>query len=151
MTMSLLPCNILSAPVGKAAKWRCGVETFSKIVIVGAGGALGAIARYLINISPLKNLVPGFPFPSLLINVLGSFLIGILVVVFTERYGVAENVQLAFVVGFLGAFTTFSTFEFETWGLIDEGRYLRAITYVALSVVTGFAAVVAGISLGKRI
>lgn len=130
---------------------RSTMEQITKILAVGLGGALGAVARYLINISPLKDLFGRFPFPTFLINITGSFLIGLLVVLFTDKYGVAENTRLALLVGFLGAYTTFSTFEFETWTLIRDGNYVTALMYVVLSVLTGFAALIAGVALAQRI
>lgn len=127
------------------------MDTAIKILVVGAGGALGSIARYLINISPAKDVFEKLPFPTLIINVSGSFVLGLLVVLFTERYGVSENIRLAFIVGFLGAYTTFSTFEFETWTLIREGHYFTGLGYVLLSVALGFLAVIAGVELARRL
>ncbi len=122
-----------------------------KIVLVGAGGALGAIARYLINLSPLANVFEKFPLPTLVINVLGSFLIGFCLIVLTDRIEVSDNFRLAVIVGFLGAFTTFSTFEMETYGLLKERLAVSAVVYVFLSVLIGFAALLAGIWLGRKI
>ena len=127
------------------------MKTAMNIFVVAAGGALGSAARYLINLSPAKSLFENFPFPTFLINVSGSFLIGFVTIFFTERYAVSENMRLAFLVGFLGAYTTFSTFEFETWTLLKEGNYLTALGYVTMSVLLGFIALVAGIELAKRI
>jgi len=121
-----------------------------KILSVAIGGALGAVARYLINVSPIAGVFDKFPFPTFLINVLGSFLIGFLMVVFADRVAVGENMKLAVIVGFLGAFTTFSTFEVEIFALMRERQMLTAFLYTALSVLLGFAGVVAGASLGRR-
>lgn len=121
-----------------------------KILSVAIGGALGAVARYLINVSPVTSVFEKFPFPTFLINVVGSFLIGFLMVVFADRVAVAENIKLAVIVGFLGAFTTFSTFEMEIFDLLRERQTLIAFLYVALSLIVGFAGVVAGASLGRR-
>ena len=127
------------------------MDTAIKLLVVGAGGALGSVVRYLINMSPAKDVFEKFPFPTFLINVSGSFLIGFITFGFADRYTVSENLRLAFLVGFLGAYTTFSTFEFETWSLIREGNYLTALGYVLLSVVLGFIALIAGIELARRI
>lgn len=127
------------------------MDHLTRILVVAGAGALGAVARYLINISPARNLFDKFPFPTFIINVSGSFLIGFLVVLFTERYGVAENTRLALLVGFLGAYTTFSTFELETWTFVRDGNYLMALLYIVLSVITGFAALVAGTALAQRV
>ena len=122
-----------------------------KIFSVAFGGALGSVARYLINISPVNSLFGAFPFPTFLINVLGSFLIGLLLIVLTEKLDVGENMRLLLLVGFLGAFTTFSTFELEFWALLNKSRYLLAFGYIFLSVAAGFLGVVSGIALGRNI
>lgn len=127
------------------------MDTAIKILAVGAGGALGSIARYLINISPAKDVFERLPFPTLIINISGSFLIGLMVTLFTGKYDASENVRLAFLVGFLGAYTTFSAFELETWTLIREGNYLTGLGYVLLSVVLGLVAVIGGIELARRL
>ena len=127
------------------------METLTKILAVAAGGACGAVARYLISVSPLQNLFKPFPFPTFLINIAGSFLIGFLLILLTEKYQAGENLRLAVTVGFLGAFTTFSTFELEIWELAKENHYLTALLYLLLSVEVGFAGVALGIRLAKKI
>ena len=126
------------------------MEAFAKILSVAIGGAFGATARYLINISPLQNLFGKFPFPTFFINVLGSFLIGFFLIFLTDKIAVNDNLRFAVMVGFLGAFTTFSTFELEIWNLIEEGFYTNAFLYLFLSVLLGFAGVVLGIWTAKR-
>lgn len=127
------------------------MEHLIKILAVGVGGAVGAIARYLINVSPLSNIFQKFPFPTFLINILGSFLIGFLLVLFTERVTVNDNLRLAIMVGLLGAFTTFSTFELEIFGLLRDKYFVTAFTYLFLSILIGFTGVAGGIWLAKRI
>jgi len=126
------------------------METFTKILSIAIGGAFGAVARYLVNISPLQNLFKPFPFPTFFINITGSFLIGFLLIFLTDKLSVGENLRLAIMVGFLGAFTTFSTFELEIWNLVEENQYLIAFVYLFLSVAVGFIGVVAGIKLAKQ-
>lgn len=127
------------------------MESITKILAIAAGGALGAVARYLINISPLQNLFKPFPFPTFFINITGSFLIGFLLVVFADKFAASENLRFAVIVGFLGAYTTFSTFELEIWELIRASHYLTALTYLFLSVAVGFVGVAAGVTLGKKL
>lgn len=122
-----------------------------KISAVALGGALGAVARYLVNISPLATVFEKFPFPTFVINIVGSFFIGFVVTVFSGRIDVSENVGLALIVGFIGAFTTFSTFEMEMFSLVRDGAGLTAFLYVFLSVLVGFASVVAGVALGRSL
>lgn len=127
------------------------MNTAGKILFVAVGGAFGAVARYLINISPLARVFEKFPFTTFLINIAGSFLIGFSVIMFAGRFQVSENMKLALVVGFLGAFTTFSTFEMELYGLTTERNYVVALLYLVLSVVVGFIGVVAGVWLGRKL
>ncbi len=127
------------------------METALKIVAVALGGSVGAVARYLINISPLASVFGKFPLPTFVINITGSFLIGFLMIVFADKYVVSENVRMAVIVGFLGAFTTFSTFEMEVFGLIRERELLTGFLYLFLSILIGFVGVVAGVELGRRV
>lgn len=126
------------------------MEIFAKILSIAVGGAFGAVARYLVNISPLQNFFKPFPFPTFFINITGSFLIGFLLIFLTDKLTVGENLRLAIMVGFLGAFTTFSTFELEIWNLLKEDRYAIAFFYLFSSVIIGFLGVVAGIKLAKK-
>ena len=126
------------------------MDFFTKIAAVAFGGAFGAVARYLINLSPLADLFGKFPFHTCLINVSGSFLMGFLLIIFTDKFTDNENLRLALTVGFLGAFTTFSTFELEVFELIRERFFVTAFAYLFLSVLVGFVGVVAGFWLGKR-
>jgi CrcB protein len=126
------------------------MEAFTKILSVAAGGAFGAVARYLINISPLSNVFEKFPLPTFLINITGSFLIGFLLILLTDKIQVSENVRMALIVGFLGAFTTFSTFEMELYGLAKDRLFLTAFLYMFLSVAAGFVGVAAGVLAGRR-
>ncbi len=121
-----------------------------KILSVAVGGALGSVARYLTSISPFVNLFERFPFPTFFVNVLGSFLIGFLLIFFSGKFSQYENLRLFVLVGFLGAFTTFSTFELEIWGLVSDNRYLVAVLYLTLSVIVGFAGLALGIWVANR-
>lgn len=127
------------------------MEFFGRILAIAAGGALGAVARYLVNISPLQHFLKPFPFPTFLINVGGSFLIGLLLVLLTDKFQPPENLRFALLVGFLGAFTTFSTFELELWELLRENHYATAFVYLTASVAVGLAGVALGIALGRRL
>src|SRR5580765_8662889 len=126
------------------------MEAAIRILSIAVGGAFGAVARYLINISPLARLFDKFPFPTFFINITGSFLIGFLLIVLTDKIQVNDNLRMAVIVGFLGAFTTFSTFEMEIFGLVREREFVTGFIYFFLSVFVGFAGVVAGVALGRR-
>ena len=127
------------------------METLTRIAAIAAGGAFGAVARYLINISPLQHFLKPFPFPTFFINITGSFLIGFLLILFIDKYEINDNLRYGVMVGFLGAYTTFSTFELEIWELIKENHFATAFLYLFLSVLIGFIGVVLGITLGRKI
>ena len=118
-----------------------------KILYVALGGAFGASARYLINISPLGSFLQPFPFHTFIINVTGSFLLGFA----AARFEMSETMRLLLLTGFLGAYTTFSTFELETFELMREKNLLLAILYVALSFAVGFIGLALGVWLGRKI
>jgi CrcB protein len=143
-------------PLTRAVLPRAGynltqMEQLPKFAAVAIGGAFGAVARYLINISPLATRFGDFPFATFVINIAGSFLIGVSMAIFAGREDVGETTKLFVGVGFLGAFTTFSTFQGEMLNLFREGRYLIALAYLVLSVVIGFAGVALGFELGRKL
>jgi len=107
--------------------------------------------RHLVNISPLSSTFEKFPFPTFVINVVGSFFIGFLLIFFTDKAAVSHSLRMMLVVGLLGAFTTFSTFELEIFGLVRERLYMLAAVYLAFSVVIGFVGLLAGVELAKQI
>ena len=125
------------------------LDALWKILSVATGGAAGAVARYLINISPLSAVFDKFPLPTFVINVAGSFLIGLLLILLIDKWDVGDNLRMAVIVGFLGAFTTFSTFEMEIYGLAKEREFSMALLYLFLSVAAGFIGVIAGAKLGR--
>ena len=122
-----------------------------RIFWIGLGGALGAVLRYLINVSPLVGLSLKFPFPTFVINVSGSFLLGLLLTLFAARFDVSENLRLGVTVGFLGALTTFSTFEMEIFELGREKNFFYASLYLFTSIFFGLLAVWSGVWLARRL
>jgi CrcB protein len=126
------------------------MESLTKILAVALGGAFGATARYLVSVSPLHSLFEKFPFHTFLVNVIGSFLLGFCLILFTEKFTVSETLKLFVMVGFLGALTTFSTFELEIWSLLKNSYYGQAFLYLFLSVLAGFTGVILGIWLGRK-
>ncbi len=126
-------------------------ENVMNYLIIGIGGFIGAIARYEIAIWIGQRWGRTFPLGTFVINVTGSFLIGLLMTLMTER--IIENPQwrLLLVVGFLGAYTTFSTFEYETGALLKDGEWLYASLNVIGSVIVGFIALKLGEVIAKSI
>jgi fluoride exporter len=121
------------------------------IFIIGIGGFLGAISRYGVALWIGQRWGRNFPLGTFVINVSGSFLIGLLMSLFTERFMVNPQWRLMLVVGFLGAYTTFSTFEYETGTLMKDGEWLIAGLNVVLSVFAGFVALKLGEVIAKSI
>ncbi|NTU43304.1 MAG: fluoride efflux transporter CrcB [Nitrospirales bacterium] len=120
-------------------------------LIIGAGGFAGAVARYILASWIGQQWGRSFPLGTLIINVSGSFLIGLLMTLFTERFMVNPQWRLLLVVGFLGAYTTFSTFEYETGRLLKDGELLFAALNVVLSVFSGFVALKIGEAIARGI
>lgn len=114
------------------------------IIIVGLGGFLGAVARFVIGLWIGQKWGRIFPLGTFFINVSGSFLIGFLMVLFTERFMINPQWRMFFVIGFLGAYTTFSTFEYETGALLRDSEWFMAALNVVLSVIVGFVALKLG-------
>ena len=120
-------------------------------LIIGIGGFTGAIVRYAVGLWIGQRWGRSFPLGTFVINVSGSFLIGLLMPLLTERFIVNPQWGLLLVVGFLGAYTTFSTFEYETGALLKDGEWLFAMINIVMSVVLGFAALKLGEILAKSI
>lgn len=117
----------------------------STIVWVALGGALGAVLRYGSAQLITQWLGKGFPYSTLTINVLGSFLIGLFTVWFLHREWIALPYARGLIVGVLGAFTTFSTFSLDTWILIEQEVWFKAGIYVLSSV--GLCLIATGVGL----
>lgn len=116
---------------------------------VALGGAVGALMRYGASNAIAHTVGRGFPYGTLFVNVAGSFAIGILFVMLSERAGIDPVWRALLIAGLLGAFTTFSTFSLESLQLLESGAYMRAALNVLLSVVLCLAAAWAGLRLGR--
>lgn len=127
------------------------METLTSYLAVAAGGALGAMLRYFLGGTVFARSRTPFPLATFVINVTGSFVVGFFLTLATERMNVNPHLRLAVAVGFVGAYTTFSTFEYETIRLVEEGRLVHAVLNVVLSVAVGFAAVWGGIALARKL
>ena len=123
----------------------------TKYLVVGLGGALGAIARYWFSALIGERFPTRFPLGTLVINVSGSFIIGFFLTLVTERLNIHPNWRLGVAVGFVGAYTTFSTFEFETFRLLETGNGISGFMNVIVSLMLGFLAVWGGIALARQI
>jgi fluoride exporter len=121
-----------------------------KYLLIALGGGAGSLARYITGTAIMARFSGRFPLGTLLINISGSFLIGLAMTLFTERLAPNQNLRFLLVVGFLGGYTTFSTFEWETWSAIREGAFWMGLTNVLGSVLFGYAAVWLGSLLARR-
>lgn len=120
-------------------------------LIIGVGGFLGAIARYGIGVLVGQKWGRIFPAGTLVVNVSGSFFIGLLMYLLSERFMVNPQWRLFLVIGFLGSYTTFSTFEYETGSLLRDGEIVFATLNVVLSVAAGFVALKIGEMIARII
>jgi len=127
------------------------MEELKTICGVAFGGALGAVVRFAVSAAVTERLVGGFPYGTFVINITGAFLAGCLVVMVSERALVSDLLKTSLMVGFLGAYTTFSAFEMENLNLLRAGNYVTAISYTVFSVIGGLAAVYLGSELGRRL
>ena len=122
-----------------------------QLLVVMLGGGLGAAARYVVSTSINEKVSSHFPFGTLTVNVLGSFVMGFLAMWLVENLGLNPLMRLAIFVGFLGAFTTFSTFSMETLNLFEEGLAMKAFLNMFVNVTLSVLAVWLGVMLGKQL
>ena len=117
---------------------------------VGAAGCVGALSRWMAGLLCARLFRTELPIGTLLINVSGSFLLGWFLTALGDQFNASETMRLAVATGFLGAYTTFSTFMFEADALWSGGYGVKAIAYLMASIVLGLLAVRAGIWLAAR-
>jgi CrcB protein len=122
-----------------------------KIIYVALGGSLGALSRYGITLLSVKFFSSRFPVGTLIVNLLGCFLIGIVFTLGAEKDFISPSFRLFFITGFLGALTTFSTYGIESINLARSGDLNVSIANIAANNLVGFLLVLAGIWIGKNI
>lgn len=116
-----------------------------KYLWVALGGALGSVARFAVGLWIYERMGTRFPYGTFVINISGCFIIGFVMAVLDARMALPPEWRLAIPIGFIGAYTTFSTFEYETVRMAQHGQLLTCALYIAGSVVLGYAAVWLGI------
>jgi len=122
----------------------------SRYLLILIGGGIGTVTRYAAGSAIMTRFGGKFPLGTLAINVSGCFLIGLLMTILTERFKVDPAWRLFFVIGFLGGYTTFSSFEWETYTTIRDGGLWAGMLNVVASTALGYAAVWLGAMLARR-
>ena len=121
-----------------------------KIFFIASGGALGSLARYFVATGPLKNFIFfDIPVAIISINILGSFFFGIMLGLIQSNFIVSENIKIFILSGFLAAFTTFSTFAWESVSLIQQEMYIKLVIYCLASITLSILFCLYGYNLGK--
>jgi CrcB protein len=119
------------------------------LILIAVGGAAGAVSRYALQ-GWVQDLSGGrFPWGTFVVNISGSFLLGLVFALAMDRAILAPEVRVPVMIGFIGSYTTFSTLMLESWRLVEEGDYLFMFSNLVGSVVVGMVAVVAGLALGR--
>ncbi len=121
------------------------------LLSVAVGGALGACARYGVAQLMLRYLGPGYPYGTVFVNVVGSFVMGVLIELMALKWSVSPEMRVLMITGFLGAFTTFSAFSLDVALLVEKGATLAAGGYILISVVFSIGALFAGLHLMRLV
>ncbi len=121
------------------------------LLLVALGGALGALTRFFVGAFVARRLGVSWPYGTFLINVTGCLIIGLFLPVLADRPGVHEAWRHFLPIGFVGAYTTFSTYEYETLRLVEMGAWRSALSYVLLSNGVGLFSVWLGVLLGRKV
>lgn len=126
-------------------------SNLEKILLISAGAVLGANARYWLGDWAAQKWGAAFPMGTMLINLTGSLALGFFMTLATERFLIDPRWRLLFAVGFLGAYTTFSTYTYESFNLVVKGQWLPGLLNLLGSAVLGILAVGIGVYLGKSL
>jgi fluoride exporter len=121
------------------------------VVAIALAGSLGAVARYGVEGLISRRAPTAFPWGTFVVNVTGSFLLGFVFTLLTERVAAEPWARSAVTIGFLGAYTTFSTLSFETYRLLEDGAHGLAVANALGSMVAGLLAVYGGVVLGRTV
>ena len=124
---------------------------FYKLLLVGTGGFLGSVLRYVSSKSVDEKLNSVFPYGTLTVNIIGSFILGLIYAWAIRKTGDPENMRLFLGTGFCGGFTTFSAFAFENLNMIEQRLFGSAAVYILASLILGILAVFGGILLGRNL
>ena len=134
-----------------STSWASRRSTSVDLVLVGVGGFFGAIARRSLDLAISERVEGAFPYGTLVINLSGSFLLGLLFAWAIERDVLSADLRGPLMIGFLGAYTTFSTFMLESWRLVEDGAWQLAAVNLVGSAALGLIAVIGGLALGRQL
>ena len=123
----------------------------TQMMAIAAGGAIGALLRYWTSLAVHSRLGSGFPYGTLIVNVLGSLLMGFLYIWLIERIAAGATLRAFLLIGVLGAFTTFSTFSMETLNLVEGGHFGKALLNVVVSVTVCMTAAALGVFAARQL
>ena len=121
------------------------------IVLIAVGGAAGAVARYLVDTTISQRWPSAFPWGTLAVNLSGSLVLGVLFALTVERGVLPASSRAPVMIGFIGAYTTFSTFMLESWRLVEDGAVGLAVANIVGSCLLGLVAVFIGLAIGRGI
>jgi len=124
-----------------------GERRMGNILIVAAGGAVGSVTRHLVGTASLRLFGSGVPVGTMVVNIVGSFLMGVFIELLAQRFSASEQLRLLVATGFLGGFTTFSAFSLDFITLWQRGETVAAVAYAAVSVNVSLLALAGGLAL----
>jgi fluoride exporter len=121
------------------------------LVLIAVGGAFGSVLRYVVDGWVLDRVGTGFPFGTLVVNLSGAFVLGVLAALTIDRSVLPSDIRAPVMIGFIGAYTTFSTLMLESWRLVEDGQLAAGTANLFGSAILGIVAVVAGLTLGRAL
>jgi CrcB protein len=119
--------------------------------MVGVGGFFGALTRYLLDRRVTQSTGGALPWGTFVINMTASFLVGLMFALIVERAALPAQLRAPLMIGFLGAYSTFSTLMLESWRLVEDGAWLIAMVNIGGSILVGMIALIAGVLVGRAI
>ena len=122
-----------------------------QLLVIGCGGAVGAVMRYVLGFRITLLAGNGFPWGTLFVNIVGCFIAGLFLTLFVTRIPLSDLLRNGIQIGLLGGFTTFSAFSMDAIALFDQGLWLRGILYVSISVIVSILSAYLGITVGRNI
>jgi CrcB protein len=122
-----------------------------QVLLVALGGAIGSVFRYYVGVWSVRLVGPAFPWGTLTVNVVGSFVIGVFAELIARKFGASTDLRLLLMTGLVGGFTTFSAFSLDTIGLLERGEAMTAIVYVVASVALSLVTVFAGLTVVRAL